>query len=282
MSEGESIPAASPRKSKQKKIFFSLVAFIALGVAAEQVWYRYTYPYGWSHCCDIQLGFALEQYAQEHGGRFPSGSDCPEASLSLLYSNYVDADLLRGKTVPLETVQHALAANGKLGPESCGWHYVEGFNLSDDPRIAIVWDKVGLGHNGQRLKNGGHSIIRADGMRDFVSGTEWPKFLHEQQELLAHRSQDAIHGLPALTARIRLPSGEVLTNCLGSYELVRDSGTQSGSNLDLQWYHIYPENGENTWTLTLPDQKLRSKPMTFMVKDGRASPGSITFEMEKY
>ena len=282
MSEGESVTPASPRKSKFKKIFFSLVAFIAFGVAAEQGWYHYTFPYGWSHCCDIGLGSALEIYAQDHGGHFPFGGDCPEASLSLLYSNYVDADLLRGKTVPLETVERAFAANGKLGPESCGWHYVEGITLSDDPRIAIVWDKVGLGHNGQRLKNGGHAIIRADGMRDFVSGTEWPKFLREQQELLAHRSQDAIRAFPALTASIRLPNGQVLTNCPGPYQLVRDSGTQSGSNMDLQWYHIYPENGENTWTLTLPDQKLRSKPVTFMVKDGRASPNSIIFEMEKY
>lgn len=282
MSEGESIPAVPPRKSKFKKIFFSLVVFIALGVAAEQVWYRYTYPYGWSHCCDILLGFALEQYAQDHGGRFPSGGDCPEASLSMLYSNYVDADLLRGKIVSLATVQRALAENGKLGPDSCGWHYVEGLTLSDDPRIAIVWDKVGLDHNGRRTKNGGHSIIQVDGMRGFVSGGEWPKFLQEQQELLAHRSQDAIRAFPALTASIRLPNGQILTNCPGSYELVTDSGTQSGSNMNLQWYHIYPENGENAWALTLPDQKLRSKPVTFTVKDGKASPNSIIFEMEKY
>jgi hypothetical protein len=286
MSTGELVPVEPSRKSKSKKIFFSLVVVIAIGVTVEQAWYRYTFPYGWSHCCDIQLGFALRQYAEDHGGHFPSGGDCPEASLSLLYSNYVDANLLRGKTVPLQTVEGALATNGKLGPVTCGWHYVEGITLSDDPRIAIVWDKVGLGHNGERVRNGGHAIIRADGMRDFVSGADWPKFLQEQRELLAHRTQEAIQAVPALMARIRLPNGEVLTNCSGAYELATTGsggqGTQSGSSLDLQWYHIYPEEGQATWTLTLPDQKLRSKPVTLTIKEGRASPDSIIFEMENY
>jgi hypothetical protein len=121
----------------------AFLMLIALG------WYRWTFPYGQSHCCILIVGGALESYAADHDGRFPSGSDCPEASLSLIYSNYVDAYLLRGKSVPLDVVQKALTINGKLGAESCGWHYVEGLTLSDNPEIAILWDKMGLGHNGQ-------------------------------------------------------------------------------------------------------------------------------------
>jgi hypothetical protein len=143
-------------------------------------WYRYTFPYDWSHCCSKILGFALLSYAENHAGRFPVGGDTPEASLSLLYSNYLDANTLRGKTVPLKVVQQALAKNGKLGPESCGWHYVEGLTEADDLKIAIVWDKVGLGHNGQRVNGGGHSVIFLDGLDGFVSGKEWPAFLEEQ------------------------------------------------------------------------------------------------------
>ncbi len=286
MSEGDAIPAAPMRESKAKRAFLSIVFVILLGVAIGFGLYHYRFPYGWSHCCDILLGRALVDYAEDHGGRFPSGGGSPEASLSLLYSNYADANLLRGKTVPLETVERALSTNGKLGPESCGWHYVEGLSLSDDPRIAIVWDKVGLGHNGQRPENGGHSIIRADGMRDFVSGSAWPKFLQEQQELLSHRSDHAIRGLPALIARIRLPTGEVLTNCPGSYELIEDSsgshGSQSGSDLSLRWYRINQEDGQATWTLILPDRNLRSKPVTLSITNGLAIPDSITFEMGGY
>jgi len=53
--------------------------------------------------------------------------------------------LVTGKTVPIEVAQAALARYGKLGPDSCGWHYVEGLTEADDPEIAILWDKVGLG-----------------------------------------------------------------------------------------------------------------------------------------
>lgn len=291
MSEGQPLPEA-PRKSKAKKIFFSLITIIGLGIVAEQIWYHYTFPYGWSHCCDIQLAFALQQYAEDHGGHFPSGADCPEASLSLLYSNYVNANLLRGKIISLKTVEHALAANGKLGPDSCGWHYVEGITLSDDSQIAIVWDKVGLGHNGQRLEHGGHFIIRADGRQDFVSGEGWSNFSQEQQELLAHRNIKAFQGLPELTARIVLPGGKVLTNFDGQYELQESAstatfsltgGSERGNHLDLKWYRIYPEgDGQMTWSLVLPDEKLRSKPVTFITTNGQAIPDSITFEMERY
>jgi hypothetical protein len=287
MSEGETIPAVPRRKSRAKKIIFSLIGVIAVGITTGQVWYHYTFPYGWSHCCAKGLMFALEEYAQEHGGRYPFGGDSPEASLGLLYSNYVDANVLRGKTVSLQTVERALAKNHKLDPDSCGWHYVEGLTLSDDPQIAVVWDKIGLGHNGQHLKNGGHEVIFVSGSELVISGPSWPKFLKEQQELLAHRNPKAIQGLPELTARIHLPGGEVLTNYDGFYELktvdASGEGTENSSHMDLLWYHVYPEgDGPMTWTLTLPDRKLRSKPVTFTVTNGQASPDSITFEMEAY
>jgi hypothetical protein len=79
------------------------------------------------------------------------GGGTPEGSLSLLFSNYVDAYTLRGKTVPLNVTEEGLET-GKLGPDSCGWHYVEGLTDTDDPQIAILWDKVGLGHNGETDK----------------------------------------------------------------------------------------------------------------------------------
>ena len=290
MSEGETVPVVRPRKSRAKKVFFYVLTFLASAVVLEQFWYHHTYPYGWSHCCDIRLGMSLQQYAQDHGGRFPTGEDSPEASLSLLYSNYTDAYMLRGKTVPLKTVEQAIATKGKLGPESCGWHYVEGLTLSDDNHIAIVWDKVGLGHNGQRMKGGGHSVIFVDGARNFISEAAWPQFLRDQEELLAHRSQEAKEALPGLIATIRLPTGEMLTNC-NDYELTTSakadtfsigSSTESGSHLDLEWYRVIPDEGEMTWVLTLPGEKLRSKPVIFTVKNGRASPPSIVFEMEKY
>jgi hypothetical protein len=115
MSEGESSPVTPPGRSKAQKIFLIISAVVIAGVFAIQAWYHSKFPYGSSHCCILALSSALEIYAQDHGGRFPSGGDCPEASLSLLYSNYLDAYTLRGKTVPLQTVEDALIPRKSLG-----------------------------------------------------------------------------------------------------------------------------------------------------------------------
>jgi hypothetical protein len=164
---------------------------IAAGVlivlaAAGMAYHRYRYPYGRSHCCDKQLSSVLIQYAEQHDGWFPRGEATPEASLSLLYRWSPDfLDLLPGKTVPVETVRARLASGSLLTPETCGWHYVEGLRIDDDPRLALFWDKVGLGHNGERLPDGGHSVTFIGGSHRVVAGREWDPFLVEQARLLA-------------------------------------------------------------------------------------------------
>jgi hypothetical protein len=290
MSEGESVPVATPRKSKFKKMLLVFLAVVVVGIAAERISYHNRFPYGSSHCCILGVDGALQAYAREHGGRFPSGGGCPEASLSLLYSNYIDAYTLRGKSVSLQRVEHALNANGKLGPESCGWHYIEGLTLADDPRVAIVWDKVGLGHNGEILKNGAHEVIFVGNAREFIPSTNWAEFLKNQEELIAHRTQEATRGIPSLVASIRLPTGQVITNWEGTYDLstthisqgFTGHGSESGNNLELVRYRFVPEDAEITWVLTLGEKNLRSKPVSFTVKNGRATPSSVVFEMEKY
>src|SRR4051812_3359417 len=76
-----------------------LFILIVLGGAAGGGWlyYRWTFPYGWSHSCDTQLMFALHQYAEEHDGAYPAGEATSEASLSLLYPKYANEYVLQGK-----------------------------------------------------------------------------------------------------------------------------------------------------------------------------------------
>tara|TARA_R110002096_G_scaffold114250_2_gene248052 strand:+ start:897 stop:1205 length:309 start_codon:yes stop_codon:yes gene_type:complete len=74
-----------------------------------------------------------------------------------------------------------------LGPQSCGWHYVEGLRSDDDPRIALFWDKAGLGHNGGRLSCGGHIVFFVDSDHRHVTEAEWPEFIKEQTNLLSER-----------------------------------------------------------------------------------------------
>jgi hypothetical protein len=164
-----------------------------------------SYPYGWSHCCLKGVGLALHLYAQKYGGHYPAGAGSPEASLSLLYrEGSLDAEYLRGKTVPVEKVQRILERGELLGPDSCGWHYVEGLTTSDDPNLAVVWDKVGLRHNGQDI-GGGHSVLLLDGSEEVVPAAEWLDFLKHQQELLASRRLRRTQHFPSLNGRRQRP-----------------------------------------------------------------------------
>jgi hypothetical protein len=149
-------------------------------------WYRHhRYPYGPGHSCIKVLGSALWNYADTHDGLFPRGEATSEASLSLLTGYGLDFEVLGGKTVPADKVQKRLAAGEYLDAETCGWHYVEGLTTKDAGGLAIVWDKVGLGYNGERLSDGGHEVLFLDGSRRIVSGKEWPEFLDHQKKLLA-------------------------------------------------------------------------------------------------
>jgi hypothetical protein len=182
------------------KLAVVLGAMVALGYG----YWRHQYPYGYSHCCDLILHHALEEYAAAHGGAFPTGAVTPEASLGLLYKNveWADADLLRGKTVPASAVREKLDGGEPLAPESCGWHYVEGLRVDDDPRLALFWDKAGLGHNGQRLAGGGHAVMFLNGLRTHIPEAEWQTFLDEQGRLLAERARGS-----ALRVDATVPAG---------------------------------------------------------------------------
>ncbi|WP_020472658.1 hypothetical protein [Zavarzinella formosa] len=171
------------RLAKRAVIFIALVAVLRV---VGGVIYDHRYPHGWSHCCDKQLYMALLNYADQHDGWFPKGEATPEASLSLLHRNSpeeVSANLLRGKTVPVEVVQARLDAGDLLTPETCGWHYVEGLRPGDDSRLALFWDKAGLGHNGERQYGGRHWVTLLDGSISCIPGEKWEEFLAEQDRL---------------------------------------------------------------------------------------------------
>lgn len=162
--------------------------FLLIAVAGIWGGYHYIFPYGYSHACSKGLGSALRIYAEEHGGWLPHGEGTPEASLGLLaMDNPIDAKwVLGGKNVRQEIVDTIVDQKGKFGPETCGWHYVEGLREDDDPGIMVAWDKVvGLWHNGDRRPGLMHEAVFLDGSNQFISKKSWPQFLVEQKEKLA-------------------------------------------------------------------------------------------------
>ena len=172
---------------------FFLIAIVAgavgLFLKRALIHYKEDYPFGASHCCMDAMWLALRLYAQEHGGAYPAGESSPEASLSLLCkSNYIDVGTIRGMTVPESIVRGIFQGGGLLGPQNCGWQYIEGMTQTNDPRIALLYCKEALGHNGQRTKDGGRQVLFVgDGGIQWVSGDRWQAFLSEQMELLRSR-----------------------------------------------------------------------------------------------
>jgi hypothetical protein len=279
---------------KRHKWLMIGVTFVAVVIGTMYGWYRYNFPYGPSHCCLKGIGLALENYAMTNNGRFPAGAGCPEASLSLLYrEGYgIGAEDLRGKTVAVDKVKAILDRGELLDPDSCGWHYVEGLTHADDSRLALVWDKVGLGHNGQRLSDGGHSVWFVGGPEEVIPGSQWQQFLVKQEELMAARTEAAKKGLPALTAKVRLPSGETVDHFDAIYKLEESRNTPSGeedgsgwssaARLEsdrLRWYHVRPVDG--TLTLKLSLNGWESAPVTVHVSKGVANPDRVIFEMQE-
>ena len=120
-------------------------------------------------------------------------------------------------------------------------------------------------------------------MEEVISESEWPKFLKEQQRLLASRTEAAKKGIPALMAKVRLPNGKVVDHYDATFSLERHAsggdGTVSGDRLDasaLRWWRF---SGSGTMTLTLSLNGWKSKPVEVQVSQGMAIPKSVIFEM---
>lgn len=269
-----------------------LVTILVVAGLGLRVYWKAKYPCGWSHCCIDQIMFALNRYADEHGGRYPAGEATPEASLSLLCKGgYVEAYTLSGMTVHPEAAEKSMRERGRLGPESCGWHYVEGLSKADDRRLAILWCKEPLGHNGDRTPSGGRQVLRVDWAPEWISGKDWPAFLAEQERLMSERSSRAVTGRPLLTAGILLPDGTITNAYRGSYTLSRESqgstgasvGSESGSALDpslLAWHHAEVATGVVTYTLSFSN--LVSQPVSVEFQDDMAEPSNIVFRMRAH
>ncbi len=187
-------PEATARRAGIAVLYFFCGLFGLFGGvwAVRELYWLWKYPYGASHCCDKALIGYLLHYAEDSNGNFPSGEASPEASLSLLHRNGHPAEkgdlinILRGKTVPERAVRERLESGQLLDPATCGWHYVEGLRSDDDPRLALFWDKVGLGHSGQRLSTGGHYVWFVNATKEYIPEVKWEVFLREQEELHRH------------------------------------------------------------------------------------------------
>ena len=261
---------------------------------AGGTYHKSKFPYGQSHCCIIGVEGALEQYAMENAGRYPTGESSPEASLSLLCrANFLDAYTIRGMIIPEKKVRAILDNGSLLGPDSCGWHYTDGLTRTDDTRIALLYCKQPLGHNGDKTKDGGRQVVFVGGGIEWISGNKWPAFLAEQKELLAKRSDRAKAGAPLVDAVIELPDGRQVESVDAPYTLQEKevgtdhssgNGTSSGNSLSrdsLVWFNAPLQNNYSGFiTRTLSFSNLVSAPVTVTFTNGVPDRTNVVFKMK--
>ncbi len=280
---------------KRLRIVGIIFGIIAVLVIAGGAYYKLKFPYGQSHCCIIGVEGALEQYAMENAGRYPTGESSPEASLSLLCrSNLLDAYTIRGMIIPERIVRAILDSGGLLGPDSCGWHYTDGLTRADDARVALLYCKQPLGHNGDKTKDGGRQVVFVGGNIEWISGNKWPAFLAEQKELLSKRTDRAKTSAPLVDAVIELPDGSHVESLDTSYTLQEKevgtddssgNGTSSGNSLNLDslvWFNTPLKNNYSGFiTRTLSFSNLVSAPVTVTFTNGVPDKTNVVFKMQR-
>ena len=163
-----------------------MAVVVVLGTAGYS-WYRYTYPFGPSHCCTAVLTTALISYALEHDGKYPFVEDGPAASLALLIPKYAPLEIVCGKTVDPDEAREYYDRHGTLTSELCGWHCQSGLTTNDNNGIAILWDEVPLAHNGQRTRKRYREVIFLGYSRRSIPESEWQDFLNEQNAFLEEK-----------------------------------------------------------------------------------------------
>ena len=144
------------------------------------------YPYGKRGCVFPCLYAVLNMYSQDNNGWFPDSPYGPYAALAKLYPKYSQGQELQGVAGDYMQVLFALQTGASLDGITT-WHYQPGFRIDDDPRIAIIWEKVpGLYSSGKFARDSGHSVLFVNAKSAYIPGEKWPQFLKEQ-ELLRNR-----------------------------------------------------------------------------------------------
>ena len=177
------------------------IAVLLLGttivIASACVYYVRSHPlvfneslFGHAHCI-AQTGLALHQYADENAGRFPSDTNGYGNAL-LHITNEVGHfwGCLTGPGYDGQIFALAARTGGRIPESRCGRVYVQGLSESNDPEIAILFDKLPTPggdhcHFPRRLVAPlAREVSLIDGSYRVIRETNWLSFSQRQIELL--------------------------------------------------------------------------------------------------
>jgi hypothetical protein len=143
-----------------------------------------------SHCI-ASAGLGFEAYAQDHLGKFPiSTNGYGDALLQMKEEFGISWDEATGPGYTGKVFQDAIGKGGHVPEESCGRVYVQGLAKSNDPSIALFFDKTatpggGHCHLFKRLWTPlGREIWTIGEGHNFIYQSEWNQFATNQIRLL--------------------------------------------------------------------------------------------------
>jgi len=173
-----------------KRIKICLCAAAAL--AGLCAWYVRAHPlvfnesfFGHAHCWKIAEGY-LEQYAQEHGGRFPFHTNGYGDAVLLISDVWLGC--FSGPGYDTKAWEQAQRTGGNVPQDQCGRVYVQGLSITNDLEINILFDKIpSPGDHRHFLSRIGarpvREVVKVGGV-EILPESGWPAVARRQIELL--------------------------------------------------------------------------------------------------
>ena len=176
-------------KKGTKKLVWVCVTLSVLFVAGFLAIPIFNPFHSHEHCIKI-TGLALLTFATDHDGRFPHHTNGIGNALLLLIQEGATGDTG-------EVFRRALKTGEQIPEEQCGRIYIQGLSETNNPEIALVFDKKPT-HGGDHFRRPWGPLLREvcllDGSMETVPESKWPSFASNQVELLVHE------GIPRATA----------------------------------------------------------------------------------
>ena len=171
-----------------------IIAIIAVAfLVGAQLW---LYPFGNRRCALMCMYSPLSTFAYDHGGRFPCSKNGAFDALSQLYPEYTPCpEVLAGISGNRKALAECIKLGKAFSEIECGWVYFQGMSVTDNPKIAILWDRIGgVSGDGRRDLKGRHPVLFIDGDIQLVKKEQWDLFVKQQQELRFDAERHRNHG----------------------------------------------------------------------------------------
>jgi hypothetical protein len=180
--------------NRTRKLAVVVLVLLFVGVVSA-IYYVRSHPLVfneslWQHAhCMKQAGMALRIYASQNNGRFPNHPNGYGDALLMMSPHPGEWHCLTGPGYNTSAFAAALASGGDVDESRCGRVYVQGLNEANDPRIALLFDKVAAPDDHcqfpYRLWAGFvREVCFVDATSRAVPVEQWAGFAREQIDLL--------------------------------------------------------------------------------------------------